>query len=174
MDGRWAYRAWKARLKGAQRFTRRAVLAVFVAAGALGAPQAAAHGYGAGDLQVRHPWMRATPAGVTVAAGYLEIRNSGREPDRVLGASTPAAERVELHVQALEGDVLKMREVEDFGVPARQRLTLRPGGSHLMLVGLKQPLVKGGRVPLTLRFERAGELHIELEVQPADSRKAHH
>jgi copper(I)-binding protein len=161
-------------MKAASRFTRRVVLAVLVAAGALAGPQAAAHGYGAGDLQVRHPWTRATPAGATVAAGYLEIRNSGQQADRVLGASTPAAERVELHVQVQEGDVLKMREVKDFPVPARQRLTLRPGGSHLMLVGLKQPLVKGGRVPLTLRFERAGELQIELEVQPGDSRKPHH
>jgi copper(I)-binding protein len=156
------------------RFTRRALLAVLLVGAALGGPQAAAHGYGAGDLQVRHPWTRTTPAGATVAAGYLEIRNSGQQADRVVGASTPAAERVEFHVQVQEGDVLKMREVKDFGVPARQRLTLRPGGSHLMLVGLKQALVKGARVPLTLRFERAGELQIELEVQPVDSRKPHH
>jgi copper(I)-binding protein len=161
-------------MRAASPFTRRVVLAVFVAAGAMAGPQAAAHGYGAGDLQVRHPWTRATPAGATVAAGYLEIRNSGQQTDRVVGASTPAAERVEFHVQVQEGDVLKMREVKDFGVPARQRLTLRPGGSHFMLIGLKQPLVKGGRVPLTLRFERAGELQIELEVQPVDSRKPHH
>jgi periplasmic copper chaperone A len=161
-------------MKAASRFTRRVVLAAFVAAGALAGPQAAAHGYGAGDLQVRHPWARATPPGATVAAGYLEIRNSGQQADRVVGASTPAAERVEFHVQIQEGDVLKMREVKDFGVPARQRLTLRAGGSHLMLIGLKQPLVKGGRVPLTLRFERAGELQIELEVQPVDSRRPHH
>jgi copper(I)-binding protein len=151
----------------------RAVLMTLLVA-ALYPVLAAAHGYTAGDLQVRHPWARATPAGVAVAAGYLEIRNSGQQPDRVVGASTPAAERVEFHVQFQEGDVLKMREVKDFGVPARQRLTLRPGGSHLMLIGLKQPLVKGGRVPLTLRFERAGELQIELEVQPVDSRKPHH
>lgn len=156
------------------RFARRALLAVLLVGAALGGPQAAAHGYGAGDLQVRHPWTRATPAGATVAAGYLEIRNSGQQADRVVGASTPAAERVEFHVQVQEGDVLKMREVRDFGVPARQRLTLRPGGSHLMLVGIKQPLAKGGRVPLMLRFERAGELQIELEIQPVDSRKPHH
>jgi copper(I)-binding protein len=135
-----------------------------IAAGVMSAGPAAAHGYGTG----------ATPPGATVAAGYLEIRNSGQQPDRVVAASTPAAERVEFHVQIQEGDVLKMREVKDFPVPARQRLTLRPGGSHLMLVGLKQPLAKGGRVPVTLRFERAGELQLELEIQPLDSRKPHH
>jgi copper(I)-binding protein len=162
-------------MKAVPRFTSRVVLAAFAAAAALGGgPQAVAHGYGVGDLQVRHPWARATPPGATVAAGYLEIRNSGQQADRVVGASTLGAERVEFHVQIQEGDVLKMREVKDFGVPARQRLTLRPGGSHFMLIGLKQPLVKGGRVPLTLRFERSGELQIELEVQPVDSRKPHH
>jgi copper(I)-binding protein len=150
------------------------LIAGSIALGVVSASVAAAHGYGAGDLQVRHPWTRATPPGATVAAGYLEIRNSGRQPDRVVAASTPAAERVEFHVQIRDGDVLKMREVKDFPVPSRQRLTLRPGGSHLMLIGLKQPLVKGGRVPLTLRFEQAGEVRIELEVQSFDSRKPHH
>ena len=135
---------------------------------------AAAHGYGKGDIQVRHPWTRATPPGAKVAAGYLEIRNLGKTPDRVTGASTPAAERVEFHMTTREGDVMKMREVQGFDVPARQRLTLRPGGLHFMIVGLKQPLAMGGRVPLTLRFERAGEIRVELEVQAGDSRKPHH
>ena len=59
-------------------------------------------------------------------------------------------------------------------MPARRRLVLRPGGSHLMIVGLRNPLVKGDRVPLTLHFERAGELQVELEVQAGDAKKAHH
>lgn len=139
---------------------------------ALGA--AHAHGFEKGELSVRHPWTRATPPGATAAVGYLEIRNSGKEADRVVGAATPAAERVELHVLIREGDVAKMREVKDFPVPARERLLLRPGGSHLMIIGLKKPFVKGERVPLVLRFEKAGELQVELEVQAPDSRKAHH
>lgn len=133
-----------------------------------------AHNFQKGELSVRHPWTRATPPGASVAAGYLEIRNSGKEPDRVIGASTPAAERVELHILVREGDLVRMREVKDFDVPARQRLILRPGGSHLMIVGLKRPFVKGERIPLTLRFEKGGELQVELEVQALDSRKAHH
>ena len=115
-----------------------------------------------------------TIPGAQVGAAYLEISNSGKAADRVVGVSTPAAERVELHVQMREGDILKMREVQGFEVPARQRLTLRPGGSHLMLVGLRKPLVAGERIPLTLRFERAGELKIEVEVQAGESKKAHH
>ena len=150
------------------------LMAACFASSTLVAAVAAAHGYGTGDLQVRHPWTRATPPGAQVGAGYMEIRNSGQERDRLVGASTPAAESVELHVQLREGDVLKMREAPGLDVPARQRLTLRPGGSHLMLVGLKKPLATGERIPLTLRFERAGELKIEVEVQPGDSRKPHH
>jgi copper(I)-binding protein len=92
----------------------------------------------------------------------------------LVGASTPNAERVELHMIVREGDVMKMREVQSFGVPAGQRLTLRPGGQHLMIVGLKKPLAMDERIPLTLRFERAGEIRVELRVQSADSRKPHH
>jgi periplasmic copper chaperone A len=147
---------------------------LFCAVAGLLAPSALAHGHEQGNLAVRHPWTRATAPGAKVAAGYMEIRNSGTLVDRVIGASSPVAERVELHVMKLDGDVMRMREVSAFDVPARQRLELRPGSSHLMLVGIRKPLVKGERVPLTLRFERAGELQLELEVQAADSRKAHH
>lgn len=147
---------------------------VVMAVALLASVPAAAHGYGKGDIQVRHPWARATPPGATVGAGYLEIRNNGRTADRLVGAVSPVAERVELHLTTRNGEVMKMREAQRLDVPARQRLALRPGGPHLMLVGLKKPLAKGDRVPLTLRFERAGELTIELEVQAADSRKPHH
>jgi copper(I)-binding protein len=150
------------------------VIAACIVAGVLASSPAAAHRYGKGDLHVRHPWTRATPPGAKVAVGFLEIRNSGNEPDRVVGASTPHAERVELHVMMREGDVMKMRGVQSFEVPARQRLTLRPGGPHLMIIGLKRPLAKGEQIPLTLRFERGGEVRIELEVQAADSKKPHH
>jgi copper(I)-binding protein len=147
---------------------------VLMAVALLASVPAVAHGYGKGDIQVRHPWARATPPGATIGAGYLEIRNNGKTADRLTGAATPAAERVELHVTTRDGEVMRMRESQRLDVPARQRLALRHGGPHLMLVGLKKPLAKGDRVPLTLRFERAGELTIELEVQAADSRKPHH
>ena len=132
-----------------------------------------AHNYEKGELSVRHPWTRAMTSGETVAAGYLEIRNLGRQPDRLIGASSPAAERVEL-VLVREGAMVRMHEVLSLEVASRERLLLRPNGSHLLFVGLARPLAKGERVPLTLRFERAGELHVELEVQGLDSRKAHH
>lgn len=132
------------------------------------------HVHEKGDIQVRHPWSRATPPGAKVAVGYMEIRNRGAQPDRLLSASTTVAKRVEMHVTQREGEVMKMRQVESFEIPARERYALRPGGSHLMLVDIVQPLEKGERFTMKLRFERAGELEIELEVQERGSRHPRH
>lgn len=132
------------------------------------------HSHEKGDIQVRHPWSRATAPGAKVAVGYMEIRNTGAQPDRLIAASTPVAKRVEMHVTQREGEIMRMRQVKDFEIPARERITLRPGGSHLMLVDITRPLKKGERFPVTLRFERAGELQIEVEVQDIGARKPHH
>ncbi len=145
-----------------------------LAAALLVAVQAFGHTHEKGDIQVRHPWSRATPPGAKVGVGYMEIRNRGSQPDRLLSASTAVAKRVEMHVTQREGEVMKMRQVQSFEIPARERYALRPGGSHLMLVDLVQPLEKGGRFTMKLRFERAGELEIELEVQERGSRHPRH
>jgi copper(I)-binding protein len=138
------------------------------------ATSALGHGHEKGDIQVRHPWSRATAPGAKVAVGYMEIRNIGTQPDRLLSATTDVAQRVEMHVTQRDGDVMKMREVKSFEIPARERYALRPGGSHLMLVDVTRPLKKGERFTMTLRFERAGELEIELEVQEIGSRHPRH
>jgi copper(I)-binding protein len=132
------------------------------------------HSHEKGDIQVRHAWSRATPPGAKVAAGYMEIRNNGRQPDRLVSATTAAAQRVEIHVTERDGEVMKMREVKTLEIPARGRYELRPGGSHLMLVDIARPLQKGEKLAMRLTFERAGELEIELEVQDLGSRRAHH
>jgi copper(I)-binding protein len=141
---------------------------------ALMSAPAVAHNHEKGDIQVRHPWSRATPPGAKVAVAYMEIRNVGSQPDRLLSATTAVAQRVEMHVTQRDGEVMKMRQVKAFEIPARERTTLRPGGSHLMLVDLAQPLRKGERFTMLLRFERAGELEIELEVQEQGSRHPRH
>jgi periplasmic copper chaperone A len=133
-----------------------------------------AHSHEKGDIQVRHPWSRATPPGAKVGAGYMEIRNNGAQPDRLLSAVTAAAKRVEIHVTERDGEVIKMREVKALALPARERFTLRPGAAHLMLVDIVQPLKRGERFKMKLRFERAGEIEIELEVQEMGARHAHH
>jgi periplasmic copper chaperone A len=133
-----------------------------------------AHSHEKGDVQVRHPWSRATPPGAKLAVGYMEIRNRGAKLDRVIGASTPLARKVEMHVTTHEDGVARMREVKAFEVPAGQRVEMRPGGSHLMLVDIVRPLAKGERIPLVLRFEHAGELAVELDVQELGSRHPRH
>ena len=132
------------------------------------------HSHEKGEIQVRHPWSRATPPGAKVGAGYLEIRNSGKQADRLVSASTPVAKRVELHVTEHAGEVAKMRQLRAFEVPARERLSLEPGGAHLMLVDLVQPLKKGERFSMTLNFERAGALEVQFEVQEMGARRPHH
>ena len=154
-------------------FRGRSVWVLFLAL-ALQADVAWSHVHEKGDIQVRHPWSRATPPGAKVAVGYMEIRNRGSQPDRLLSVSTAVAKRVEMHVTQREGEVMKMRQVESFEIPARERFALRPGGSHLMLVDIAQQLEKGVRFTMTLRFERAGELEIELEVQERGSRHPRH
>ena len=133
-----------------------------------------AHSYEKGELRVRHPWTRATPPGAKVAAGYLEIRNSGKKPDRLIGAASPLARKVEMHVTSHEDGIARMREVKVMEIPAGQRLELRPSGGHLMLVDLSRPLAKGERVPVTLRFETAGEVPVELEVEALGSHHPRH
>jgi len=127
-----------------------------------------------GDIEVREAWSRATPPGAQVGVGYMEIRNKGTQPDRLVAASTPVAKRVEMHITQRDGEVMRMRQVQGFDIAAGERITLRPGGSHLMLVDIVQPLKRGERFTMRLRFERAGEMDIELEVQEQGSRHPRH
>ncbi len=131
---------------------------------------AAAQEARAGDLAVQQPWTRAAGQGAT-GAGFLSISNRGAAADRLLSAATPAARAVELHTMIRDGDVMRMRAVEAIEVPPGQTVALRPGGLHMMLVGLSRPLREGETVPVTLRFERAGEVWVALSVQAAGARK---
>ncbi|MDN3567784.1 copper chaperone PCu(A)C [Paeniroseomonas aquatica] len=130
---------------------------------------AAAHDAEVGAISVTQPWSRAAGANGT-GAGFLTIRNGGTAPDRLLSASSPAARKVELHTHVRDGEVMRMRPVEGIALPPGETVTLRPGGLHVMLIGLTAALVQGGEVPLTLRFERAGEAQVMLHVMAAGAR----
>ena len=120
-----------------------------------------------GDLVVTDARSRATPPTVANGVGYLAIENRGDSADRLIGAETERAETVELHETRQDGEIMRMRPLpEGIELPSGERVTLEPGGRHLMLVGLKTPLMAGETVPLTLDFERAGKLTIELQVEP--------
>jgi copper(I)-binding protein len=116
-----------------------------------------------GQVRVEDPWARATAPGAKVGAGYMKI--SSAAADRLVGASSPAAARVEMHVTVKDGEVMRMREVKAYDIPARGSFELSPGGAHLMLVDLKAPFKEGAKIPLTLRFEKAGEVKVDLQVR---------
>lgn len=119
-------------------------------------------------ITVEAPWTRAAGAGGQ-GAGFVTIRNAGTA-DRLLSASTPAAGRTELHTMIRDGDIMRMRQVDAIALPAGGTVALAPGGLHIMLIGLTRPLAVGEQVPLTLVFERAGTLTVELSVQAAGAR----
>jgi periplasmic copper chaperone A len=137
---------------------------------------APAHGFKAGDISIDHPYAMPTPAQARSAAVYFrELGNGGDKPDRLLGARTPLAGRVEIHRSTRDGDVMRMRAIDTLELPAGSRIKLRHGGEvHLMLTDLKQPLVNGDRFPITLRFEHGGEKEVMVWVQqPRDGGPAH-
>lgn len=117
-----------------------------------------------GQIQIDDPWARATAPGASVAGGYMVIRNQGGATDRLVGASSPAAAKVELHVHLHEDGIMKMREVPAYEVPAKGSFELKPGGAHLMFVDIKHPFKEGEKVPVKLRFEKAGEVTAEFQV----------
>ena len=146
--------------------TRRAFGALILT---LPATAFAHHDVTAGDIAIGHPWTRAASANAN-GAGFMTLKNNGPTPDRLISAASPAARVVELHTHIREGDVMRMRPVADIPIPPGQTVHLRPGGLHIMLIGLTEPLRQGGTMPLTLRFERAGEVQVTLSVESAGAR----
>jgi len=127
-----------------------------------------------GQVQIEEPWIRATTPGAKVAAGYMTIRNKSAQPERLVGGSSPVAARVETHIHIKEGDVVRMREVKGYDIPANGVFELKPGGAHLMLVDVKRPLKEGDKVPLVLKFEKSGEVKVDFEVRPLVSAHKEH
>src|ERR1044071_6471967 len=110
------------------------------------------------QVEIDTPWSRATPPGVKIAAGYMIIRNKAATPDRLIGASSPLAATVETHVTVKDGEIMRMRPVKGYDIPANGSFELKAGGSHLMFVDIKRPFKEGERIPATLRFAKAGEV----------------
>jgi len=126
---------------------------------------AGAHDYKLGTLEIAHPWARATPPSAPSGGGYLTITNKGPTEDRLVSVKSPAAGAVQVHEMKMEGNVMRMREVEGgLAIPPGATVALAPGGFHLMMMGLKVPLKEGEKVPVTLVFQKAGSIDIELAV----------
>jgi copper(I)-binding protein len=139
---------------------------LLAAAFALIASAAPAHDYKAGSIQIDHPWARATPRGATVAAGYFKLTNTGSTPDRLVGGSSSASKEIEIHEMSMTDGVMRMRPMKGgLEIKPGQTVELKPGGSHLMMIDLKQQLQQGQRVKGTLVFEKAGSVDVEYAVE---------
>jgi copper(I)-binding protein len=117
----------------------------------------------AGQLLIEQAWTRATPGGAKVGAGYMSIINHGDAADRLIAGKSDIAERVEIHTMTMEDGVMRMRQLEDGLVLAPKSIAeLKPGGYHVMFIGLKQPITKGEEIKVQLTFEKAGAVDLTL------------
>lgn len=124
-----------------------------------------AQDYSVGELQIAHPWSRAMPPNAATGAAYFVVHNNGSREDRLLAVSTPQASKAEMHTMVQIGEMMKMQALDSVGIPPGGDAKFAPGGSHVMLFGLRKPLVAGERFPLTLQFEKAGKVDVEVVVE---------
>jgi copper(I)-binding protein len=126
-----------------------------------------------GSIKIENAYTRATAPGQEVAGGFMKIENKGAA-DQLVSASSPAAGDVQLHEMAMEGNVMKMREVKSISVPANGVVELKHGGYHLMFLNLKGPFTAGQSVPVKLKFAKAGEVEVKLPVDAASMKHDKH
>ena len=133
--------------------------------------QAQQHGgqlpaFSAGNVSVTLPWARATPGSAPVAGGFLTIANSGAEPDRLIGGSSDIASKLEVHEMSMDNGVMKMRPVDGgLEVKPGASVELKPGGYHIMFLGLKHGLKEGERFKAQLEFAKGGKTEVEFVVR---------
>ncbi|MDG9881294.1 copper chaperone PCu(A)C [Pseudomonas sp. GD04058] len=151
--------------------------ALLLAALLLPAGFASAHEYNVGNLHIAHPWSLALPPNAPNVAAYFVIDNKGAEADRLLSVDTPVSDRSELHEHVMNGDVMRMQQVPNVAVPAHGQVTFSPSAYHVMIMQPKDRslLTDGKRFPLTLHFEKAGDVTVEVAVQkqPPEGASAH-
>lgn len=133
-----------------------------------------AHSFKLGELTIHHPYARATAPGQPAGAAYLSIRNAASADDKLVSVAADVSAGVELHEMKMEGSVMRMRELRALDLPGGKTVELKPGGLHIMLMGLKAPLKQGDKFPLKLTFEKAGEVTVTVNVEgPAASHDKH-
>ncbi|HYD32540.1 MAG TPA: copper chaperone PCu(A)C [Azospirillaceae bacterium] len=119
----------------------------------------------AGNITVSNPWARATAGMVAAGGAFLTLTNQGSEADALVAATADVADKVELHTHINDNGVMRMRSVEAIEIPAGGVAELKPGGLHVMLIGLKAPLKQGESFPLRLTFKRTGTATVMVAVQ---------
>ena len=134
-----------------------------------------AHDFKVGDIEIYHPWSRATPEGAKVAAGYVVIRNHGSAADRLVSATGEIAGRTELHEMAVDAQgVMTMRPLADgLEIPAGGQAELKPGSFHIMFLDLQRGAKEGETFKGMLTFEKAGSVEVEYTVQAMGGAPGH-
>lgn len=130
-----------------------------------------AHGGESKGTEVSHPWVRATPGGSKITAAFMEIKSEAG--DKLVAVKSPAAGRAEVHTHVMEADVMKMLRVDALEIAKGGAKLLKPGGDHIMLMDVKEPLKEGDLVKLTLTFETAGDIEVEATVEAAGATGPH-
>jgi hypothetical protein len=139
---------------------------VFLTALIAAAPAVLAQSGGSAKINVEKPYARATPAGAMSGAAYMTLTNKTQTADRLTGAASDVAAKVQIHEMKVVDGVMKMREVAGgLAIPAGGSVALKPGSYHVMLMGLKKPLVAGQSFPLTLTFAKAGNISVTVPVE---------
>ena len=115
-------------------------------------------------IKIEDAYTRATVPGQQVAGGFMKIENKSGPADQLVSVSSPIAGEVQLHEMAMEGTVMKMRQVQGISVPAGGAVELKPGGLHIMFINIKAPLTAGETVPVKLKFAKAGEVEVSMPV----------
>lgn len=134
---------------------------------------ASAHEFRTGDIEIFHPWSRATGQ-TRPGVGYMRIINHGQQADRLIAAVTRIADHAMVHANVIENGVAKMTVVEGLEIPPGGEVTLAPKSDyHLMFMGLKQPLAKGDTFPVTLIFEHAGRIDVSFVTESAGATESH-
>lgn len=164
-------------------FLKTALTAAVIAGAALSTPALAAdHGHGQGHghkmgmgtVVVDGAWARASAKMAKNGAAYFMMKNTGDNADKLLSASSDVASKTELHTHLNENGVMKMRKLKDpVVVEAGNMAAFKPGGHHVMLMGLKAPLVNGQSFPLTLHFEKAGAITVDVMIKKGDMQMDH-
>ena len=117
-----------------------------------------------GNITVDHPWARATPGAVKNSAAFMVFDNKGAA-DKLISVTGDVAREIQIHSMITEAGVMKMREIKALDIPANGKAELKPGGFHVMLIGLKDGLKEGEKFPLKLKFEKAGELTVVVTAE---------
>jgi copper(I)-binding protein len=136
-----------------------------------------AHEYKVGALEIAHPWSQELPPNAPTVAAYFVIHNAGKNADRLLSVDSPIAGEAQLHEHVMQNDLMKMQPVPGVDIPAGGNVSFAPMAYHVMLVNLKDRslLADGKRFPMTLHFEKSGDVTVEVAVQkqPPESMQQH-